>query len=98
LFVAKSRHLVLARIKTPKNSYKIHESTVSCTLLMSGVKNFAGDATFQNRAPRDIFTHPTKKLPYHSQIFARKPEPNSPRVLSSQRAISALRPYVSPLS
>jgi len=40
LFVANSRHLVLARIKTPKNpykiSYKIPESAVSGTLLMSG--------------------------------------------------------------
>jgi len=75
----------------------MHESAVSGTLLMSGLKSFAVDAAFENRAPRDIFTHPTKKLPCHSQIFARKPEPNNPRVLSTQRAISVLRPYVSPL-
>ena len=72
LFVANSRHLVLARIKTPKNSYKIHESAVSGTLLTSGFQIFVADAAFQNRAPRDFFTHRTKKMPYHFQIFARK--------------------------
>ena len=41
---------------------------------MSGFQIFAADAAFQNRAPRNFFTHPTKKMPYHSQIFARKPE------------------------
>ena len=70
MFVANSRHLVLARIKTPKNSYKIPESAVSN---MSGFQNFAPDAAFQNLALRDFFTHPTKKMPYHSQILARKP-------------------------
>jgi len=74
LFVANSRHLVLARIKyqlsvfnknstlkSPKISYKIPESAVSGTLLISGFQIFAADAACQNRAPRDLFTHPTKK-------------------------------------
>jgi len=72
LFVANSRHLVLARIKTQKNSYKIHESAVSGTLLMSGFKNFAVDAAFQNRAPRDFFTHPTKKNDLSFPDFCQK--------------------------
>ena len=38
LFFANSRHLVLARIKTPKNSYKTPESAVSCTLQMAGFR------------------------------------------------------------
>jgi len=61
LFVANSRHLVLARTKTPKNPHKIPESAVSCTLLLSGFQIFAADAAFQNRAAREFFTHPTKK-------------------------------------
>jgi len=46
LIVANSRHLVLATIKTPKNSYKIPTSAVSGTLLMSGFQIFAPDAAF----------------------------------------------------
>ena len=69
---ANSRHLVLARIKTPKNSYKIPGSAVSDTLLMSGFQKFAADTSFQNRAPRDFFTHPTKKNALSFQIFPRK--------------------------
>jgi len=61
LFVANSRHLVLARIKTPKNSYKIPKSAVSGTLLMAGFHIFAADAAFQNRAPRDFFYAPNQK-------------------------------------
>jgi len=58
--------------KNTKNSYKIPKSAVSCTLLMSGFQIFAADAAFPNRAARDFFTHPAKKMPYHFQIFARK--------------------------
>jgi len=72
LFVANSRHLVLARIKTPKNSYKIPESAVSCTLLMSGFQIFAADAALQNRAARDFFTHPTKKNAQSFPDFCQK--------------------------
>jgi len=35
---------------------------------MSGFQN-----SFRNRALRDFFTYQTKKMPYHSQVFARNP-------------------------
>jgi len=60
LFVVNSRHLILARIKTSKNSYKIHESVVSGTLLMSGFQILTDNAAFQNRAPHDFLTYSTK--------------------------------------
>jgi len=59
MFVVNSRHLVLARIKTPKKSYKKSESAVSNTLLMSGFQIFAADAAFQNRALHDVFMNST---------------------------------------
>jgi len=59
--VANSRHLVLARIKTPKKSYKISESAVSDTLLKSGFQNFAAHVAFLNRALRDVFNLPNQK-------------------------------------
>ena len=63
LSVVNSRHLVLAKIKKLKKSYKILENAVSDTLLMSVFQMFAADA------PRDFFLAPTRKLPYHSQIL-----------------------------
>ena len=44
LFVVNSRHIVLARIKTPKESYQTPENAFSDTLLMSGFRIFAADA------------------------------------------------------
>ena len=69
LWVSSSKEIVCCQLQTPsfsenKNTQKSHkkpESAVSCTLLMSGFQIFAADATFQNRAARDFFTHPTKK-------------------------------------
>jgi len=72
LFVANSRHLGSAKTKTPKNLYKIPESAVSCTLLMSGFQIFAADAAFQNRTARDFFTHPTKKNALSFPDFCQK--------------------------
>jgi len=63
LFVANSRHLLIARIKTPNNSHKIPKSAVSCTLLMSGFQIFAGDAQY---------THPTKKNALSFPDFCQK--------------------------
>jgi len=77
LFVANSRHPVLATIKTPKISYKIPESAVSCTLLMSGFQIFAAHTAFQNRAARDFFTHPTKKNALSFPDFCQKAWPKS---------------------
>jgi len=72
MFVVNSRHLVLARIKTPKKTHKISESAVSDTLLMSGFQIFAADATFQNRALRDFFTNPTTKYALSFPDFCQK--------------------------
>ena len=73
MFVVNSRHLVLARIKTPKKSYKISENAVSDTLLMSGFQIFAADAAFQNRALRDdLFTHLTTKNALSFQDFCQQ--------------------------
>jgi len=65
LFVANSRHLVLARIKTPKNSYKTPESAVSCTLQMAGFR------ISKSRCVR-FFTHPTKKNALSFPVFCQK--------------------------
>jgi len=58
-----SKEIVCCQLQTPcfsenKNTKKliqIPESAVSDTLLMSGLPNFAADAAFKNRAPRDSF-------------------------------------------
>jgi len=72
-FVVNFRHLVLARIKTPKKSCKISESAVSDTLLMSGFQIFAPDAAFQNRALRDFWYALNQKSALSFPDFARKP-------------------------
>ena len=88
LFVANSRQLVLARIKTPKNSYKIPERAVSCTLLMSGFYIFAADAAFQNRAARDFFTHPTKKNALSFPDYCQKAYSGSQQSNFNDRSLS----------
>ena len=56
MFVANSRHLLLARIQIPKNSWKRPKSAVSGTLLKSGFQ------ISKSRSARFFFfTHPTKK-------------------------------------
>jgi len=47
--------------KIPRISYKMLESAVANTLLMSGFQKFAGDAALQNRAPRESDYAPNHK-------------------------------------
>jgi len=42
---------------------------------MSGFQIFAADDAFPNRAARDFLRTQPKEMPYHSQVFARKPGP-----------------------
>jgi len=80
LWVSPSKEIVCCQLQTPcfsenkntKNSYKIPESVVFWTLLMSGFQIFAADAAFQNRAQRDFFTHPTKRNALSFPDFAQK--------------------------
>ena len=74
LFVANSRHLVLARIITPK---KLIQNTRKCCLLHATnvrFSNFRGWHHISKSRAGAIFLHTQpRKMPYHSQIFARKP-------------------------
>jgi len=60
---------------------------------MSGFQIFAADATFQNRAARDLFTHPTKKNALSFPNFCQKawPDKKALGVLHFQTMTQELR-------
>jgi len=80
IFMNTNMEIVCCQLQTPcfgenKNNIKliqIPECAVSDTLLMSGFQNFAADAAFKNRAPRDFFTHRTKKNAISFPDFCQK--------------------------
>jgi len=75
LIVVNFRHLVLARIWTPEKLHNIPKNAFFDALLMSGFQIFAADAAF----PKPccgwcVYRTQPRRMPCHSQIFARKPE------------------------